>query len=84
MVTSASKQMSTRRRASRASVVPQWLNSGPRPPNVPAPKLSAGTFSPEAPQRAGLVESRRIGQWTYYRRNDARISQLPSLFGSTL
>ncbi|WP_439645074.1 ArsR/SmtB family transcription factor [Alicyclobacillus kakegawensis] len=24
-------------------------------------------------QRAGLVESKRIGQWTYYRRNEAGI-----------
>ena len=35
-------------------------------------------------QRAGLVESTRIGQWTYYRRNEARISQLPDLLGSVL
>jgi DNA-binding transcriptional ArsR family regulator len=35
-------------------------------------------------QRAGLVESTRIGQWTYYRRNDARISELPDLLGSIL
>ncbi|HYZ79706.1 MAG TPA: metalloregulator ArsR/SmtB family transcription factor [Solirubrobacteraceae bacterium] len=35
-------------------------------------------------QRAGLVQSTRIGQWTYYRRNDARISQLPRLLGDTL
>jgi ArsR family transcriptional regulator len=28
-------------------------------------------------QRAGLVTSQRIGQWTYYRRNDARIAELP-------
>ncbi len=35
-------------------------------------------------QRAGLVESTRIGQWTYYRRNDARISELPILLANTL
>lgn len=35
-------------------------------------------------QRAGLVESARIGQWTYYRRNDARIRELPDLLGSAL
>jgi ArsR family transcriptional regulator len=35
-------------------------------------------------QRAGLVESTRIGQWTYYRRNDARIARLPELLGQTL
>jgi hypothetical protein len=35
-------------------------------------------------QRAELVESTRIGQWTYYRRHDARISQLPDLFSSAL
>ena len=26
-------------------------------------------------QRAGLVESRRIGKWTYYRRNEGTIQQ---------
>jgi ArsR family transcriptional regulator len=35
-------------------------------------------------QRAGLVESTRIGQWTYYRRNDARIAGLPELLGQNL
>jgi DNA-binding transcriptional ArsR family regulator len=35
-------------------------------------------------QRAGLVESTRIGQWTYYRRNDARIAGLPELLGQSL
>jgi DNA-binding transcriptional ArsR family regulator len=35
-------------------------------------------------QRAGLVESARIGQWTYYRRNDARIRALPDLLSSAL
>lgn len=27
-------------------------------------------------QRAGLVEARRNGQWTYYRRNEAAITAL--------
>jgi DNA-binding transcriptional ArsR family regulator len=27
-------------------------------------------------QRAGLVTSRRIGQWTYYRRDEDRIAEL--------
>ncbi|MET0931077.1 MAG: metalloregulator ArsR/SmtB family transcription factor [Aeromicrobium sp.] len=27
-------------------------------------------------QAAGLVESKRIGQWTHYRRNEQRIAQL--------
>ncbi|MGA3351545.1 MAG: metalloregulator ArsR/SmtB family transcription factor [Candidatus Sulfotelmatobacter sp.] len=35
-------------------------------------------------QRARLVESTRIGQWTYYRRNDARIARLPELLGQSL
>jgi ArsR family transcriptional regulator len=35
-------------------------------------------------QRAGLVESTRIGQWTYYRRNQARIATLPELLGDSL
>jgi len=35
-------------------------------------------------QRAGLVGSTRIGQWTYYRRNEARIAALPELVGTSL
>jgi ArsR family transcriptional regulator len=35
-------------------------------------------------QRAGLVESTRIGQWTYYRRSEARIAGLPELVGQSL
>ena len=35
-------------------------------------------------QRAGLVESTRIGQWTYYRRNEALISRLPGLLDSSV
>jgi ArsR family transcriptional regulator len=35
-------------------------------------------------QRADLVESTRVGQWTYYRRNDARIADLPELLGKSL
>ena len=30
-------------------------------------------------QRAGLVSSRRIGRWTYFRREDERIGELPAL-----
>jgi DNA-binding transcriptional ArsR family regulator len=35
-------------------------------------------------QRARLVESTRIGQWTYYRRNDDRIAALPELLRESL
>ncbi len=35
-------------------------------------------------QRAGLVEVRRIGQWTYYKRNETAISALAELIGSEL
>jgi ArsR family transcriptional regulator len=35
-------------------------------------------------QRAGLVESTRIGPWTYYRRNDTKVDALPDLLGSRL
>jgi DNA-binding transcriptional ArsR family regulator len=35
-------------------------------------------------QRAGLVQSTRVGQWTYYRRDDTRIAQLPVLLSATL
>lgn len=35
-------------------------------------------------QRAGLVEVRRIGQWTYYKRNEANIRALVELIGAEL
>ena len=31
--------------------------------------------------RAGLIETRRIGQWTYYKRNEATISALAEIIG---
>lgn len=34
--------------------------------------------------RAGLVEIRRIGQWTYYKRNEANISALADILGKEL
>src|SRR5438270_13764700 len=49
MFNPASRQMSTSRLASFTSVAPHALNSAPAPPNVPVPKLSAGTFNPELP-----------------------------------
>ncbi|RVH34270.1 ArsR/SmtB family transcription factor [Sinorhizobium meliloti] len=35
-------------------------------------------------QRAGLVEVRRIGQWTYYKRNEATIKALAEIIGKDL
>ncbi|CAG2137732.1 ArsR/SmtB family transcription factor [Cupriavidus plantarum] len=35
-------------------------------------------------QRAGLVEVRRIGQWTYYKRNEAAIRALAAAIGKEL
>ena len=35
-------------------------------------------------QRVGLVEVRRIGQWTYYKRNEANIRGLAELIGKEL
>jgi ArsR family transcriptional regulator len=35
-------------------------------------------------QRVGLVEVRRIGQWTYYKRNEATISALAEIVGKEL
>src|SRR5690606_544852 len=35
-------------------------------------------------QRAGLVEVQRIGQWTYYKRNEAAIRTLAELIGKDL
>ncbi|SDH15891.1 MULTISPECIES: helix-turn-helix transcriptional regulator [unclassified Duganella] len=35
-------------------------------------------------QRAGLVEVTRIGQWTYYKRNEATINALADILGKEL
>ena len=35
-------------------------------------------------QRAGLVDVQRIGQWTYYKRNEAAIRTLADLVGKDL
>lgn len=35
-------------------------------------------------QRAGLVDVQRIGQWTYYKRNEEAISALADLIGKDL
>ncbi|MEC4720785.1 metalloregulator ArsR/SmtB family transcription factor [Noviherbaspirillum sp. CPCC 100848] len=35
-------------------------------------------------QRAGLVEARRIGQWTYYKRNEKAIKSLADMIGTEL
>lgn len=35
-------------------------------------------------QRAGLIEVQRIGQWTYYKRNEKAISDLAELIGKDL
>jgi DNA-binding transcriptional ArsR family regulator len=35
-------------------------------------------------QRAGLVEVTRIGQWTYYKRNEATINALADIMGKEL
>lgn len=35
-------------------------------------------------QRAGLVEARRIGQWTYYKRNEKAIKSLEDMIGTEL
>ncbi|HBD37821.1 MAG TPA: transcriptional regulator, partial [Cupriavidus sp.] len=35
-------------------------------------------------QRAGLVETSRVGQWTYYRRNEKAIAQLARRIGKDL
>ncbi len=35
-------------------------------------------------QNSGLLEMKRIGQWTYYRRNEEVIKQLESFIGKNL
>src|SRR6201996_5561066 len=68
MVTPASKQMSSRRRASATSVAPHAWKNSPLPPNVPVPKLNTGTLKPEAPRKrcsiSHLFERRFIAERT--------------------
>lgn len=35
-------------------------------------------------QKAGLIEVQRVGQWTYYKRNEAAISALAEYIGKRL
>lgn len=35
-------------------------------------------------QRAGLVDVRRIGQWTYYKRNEANLKAFADIIGKEL
>lgn len=48
--------------------------------------LSQGTVSGYLAtlQRAGLVEVKRVGQWTYYKRNEATIRALSKIIGTEL
>ncbi len=46
-------------------------------------KISQSTISQylDMMQRAGLLESRRFGKWTYYRRNEEAIKHLADYIG---
>lgn len=35
-------------------------------------------------QRAGFIEATRVGQWTYYKRNEKAIKELSKFISSTL
>jgi ArsR family transcriptional regulator len=35
-------------------------------------------------ERAGLVQSTRVGKWTHYKRDEERIAQLVAMLGQTL
>jgi ArsR family transcriptional regulator len=35
-------------------------------------------------QRAGLVRARRVGKWTHYKRDEARIARLVAALGRTI
>src|SRR5258706_3473935 len=49
--------MVTIRRASSTPLLPQAEKSGPLPPKVPVPKLSAGTLRPEPPRLRYSISS---------------------------
>src|SRR5258708_39089024 len=49
IVSPASRQMSTSRVASATSLAPQDVKNSLPPPNVPVPRLNAGTLNPEPP-----------------------------------
>ena len=35
-------------------------------------------------QRAGFVEAKRVGQWTYYKRNEKAFEELSKIVGSNI
>jgi len=35
-------------------------------------------------QRAGFIESTRVGQWTYYKRNEKAFEELSKIVGSNI
>ena len=45
---------------------------------------SAGSHYLDLLQQAGLLESRRFGKWTYYRRNEEGIQKLAQYIGTEL
>src|SRR5690606_8870695 len=57
IVTPASRQTSTRRAASSASLCPNARNISPPPPNVAVPRLSTGTLNPDRPSRLYSIRS---------------------------
>jgi hypothetical protein len=56
------------------------------PADRPQPRASQSTTSQflAVLQRAGLVTSRRIGHWTYYKRDDERIAEFARRLGAEL
>src|SRR5262245_6910429 len=64
IVRPASRQMSTRRLAPSTLLAPHALkNSLLPPPNVPVPRLSTGTFSPDAPSCLCSITRLGAGSW---------------------
>src|SRR5437868_446627 len=59
MFSPASRQISTSRVASPAPAFPHDLKSSPVPPNVPVPRLSAGTLRPDPPSCLYSMEKSR-------------------------
>src|SRR5258708_377028 len=61
IVSPASRQMSTSRVASATSLAPQDLKNSLPPPNVPVPRLNAGTLNPEPPSCLYSIEHSSVG-----------------------
>src|SRR6185295_6229465 len=75
MLRPASRQISTRRVAPLTSVSPHALKKSLLPPNVPVPRLNAGTLNPDPPSSLNSIAViPRVAYGPYLSEQDTRHS----------